>query len=299
MEAERSIAYGTVQAARPQKKSKHGLAFKIVFLVLVLIVGICGAMIGILRSNKYQFKEVRVFDTATFSKDDIIAFTHTYWSGNYVGAVPRTNTVLFSKDDFEKQLRKKFPVIEMAYVTLPEPDILEIHIQERKPIVTWCFADNTCGFVDEKGILYARAPQFSDGVYPIFQSQLNDPTYKKFGTMVIEPSIMNRFADLFKHLQSDDIELSKVMFYEDGDVGFSIDKLFGLYTRNDARLLGTFGQDDEIFVRDMLTGLGNDAFKKQFIANPKDLEYIDMRFPGKIFYKFSSRSVPLENKTDN
>jgi hypothetical protein len=92
--------------------------------------------------------------------------------------------------------------------------------------------------------------------------------------------------------------LSRTLFYEDGDIAFSIDTLFGLYTNNNAKLLGTVNQDDDIFVRDMFTGLTNDAFKKQFVSNPKDLEYIDMRFTGKIFYKFLSSQKPLEKASD-
>ena len=298
MEAEQTLSLGKIGQSKPKKKSAGGLIIKILFLLILFAVLVTVAVIAVLRSEKYQFKSVTVFGTTTFSADDIVAFTHEYWDKNHFKSIKQSSTILFSKDDFESELKKQFPVISVAYVTLPEPDKLEIHIQERKPNVTWCFADDTCGFVNEQGILYAKAPKFSEGVYVTFQSQLNDPSYKKFGTVVLEPAIMNRFTELFLRLETNEIGLSKIMFYEDGDVGFSIDKLFGVYTNNSSRLLGTFGQDDEVFVRDMITGLSNDAFKRQFIANPKDLDYIDMRFPGKIFYKFISNQKPVENTAE-
>lgn len=298
MEAEKALTLGKIGQPKKKKNSPGSFIVKILFLLILMAVIITVAIIAVLRSDKYQFQSVDVFGTTTFSKDDVVAFTHEYWNGVHFKSIPKSSTILFSKDDFELELKKRFPVISIAYVELPEPDKLEIHIQERKPNVTWCFADDTCGFVNEQGILYAKAPKFSEGVYVIFQSQLNDPSYKKFGTVVLEPAVMNRFTELFLRLETNDINLSKIMFYEDGDVGFSIDQLFGVYTNNSAKLLGTFDQDDEVFVRDMITGLSNDAFKKQFIANPKDLDYIDMRFPGKIFYKFISNQKPVENTAE-
>lgn len=298
MEAEQTLSLGKIGQPPQKKKSTGSLIIKIIFLMILISVLITVAIIAVLRNGRYQFKSVDVFGPTTFAVADITAFTESYWSGNYFSSIPKTSTILFSKENFEQSIKKQFPIIEVAYITLPEPDKLEVHIQERKPVVTWCFADETCGFVDKNGILYSRAPQFSEGVYPIFQSELNDPSYKKFGNVVIDPLIMNRFTGLFTRLQSDQITLSKTFLYENGDIAFSIDTLFGSYARNDAKLLGTITQDDEVFVRDMLTGLSNDAFKKQFIENPKDLEYIDMRFPGKIFYKFVSNKKPVENTAE-
>lgn len=294
MEAEQAISLGNVGKLKPEKKSKVAFLLKILFLLVIVIGIVTSITIAVLRNDRFQFKDVQVYGTTTFSSDELIAFTHEYWSGHYFKAIPKTSTIFFSKDNFEKALRKQFPIISVAYITLPEPDHLEIHIEERTPVMTWCFADESCGFVDSNGVLYARAPQFSDGVYPIFQSELNDPTYRKMGSKIIDPVVMNRFIALFKKLQSDDITLSRTYLYQNGDIAFSIAKLFGNYPKNDAKLLGTMAQDDTIFTRDMLTGLGNDAFKRQFLSNPKDLEYIDMRFPGKIFYKFGSNQQPLE-----
>jgi hypothetical protein len=282
----------------PVKLSRRSFIVRIGFVGMLVFIIIVSTIITVLHNSEYQFQNIKTEGTTTFASSDVMLFTESYFQGKYLNAIPRSSTLLFSKERFSEELKKKFPIIEFAYITFPEPTELNIVIKEKTPVVVWCFTNTDCGFVDDKGILYGHSPKFSDGVYPVFQSQSDNSIEKKMGTVVVDPAIMYRFAELFKRLQSDDIELSKVMFYEDGDIGFSIDKLFGLYTRDDARLLGTFGQDDDLFVRDMLTGLGNETFKKQFNGNPKDLEYIDMRFPGKIFYKFASSQKPLEQESE-
>ena len=280
------------------KETQTSFLIRVFFVILLASIVVVGIVIGIIRNQKYLFSSVSVVGVNTFHSEDIVEFTHSYWNGTYLGVIPRSSTILFSKDRFQKQLIQKFPIIDMAYITLPTPDVLQINIKERTPAIVWCFAENSCGFVDSSGILYGTAPEFSEGVYPIFQSESNNNLQEKMGTEIIEPNTMKRFISLFNNLQSDTMNLSKTYFYTDGDVAFSIDTLFGVYTKNAAKLLGTVGQDDELFIRDLKTGLNNDAFKKQFLENPKTLEYIDMRFKGKIFYKFTTSAKPMEKESE-
>lgn len=298
MEGEPVMIYEDKKEKIPRKDTRASFLVRVLFSILLLAIIIASVAIAILRSDTYQFKNVRVFGPITFSSDDVVQFTHEYWGGHYFKSIPKTSTIFFSKEKFQKQLLERFPVIDIAYISLPEPDVLEIHIQENAPKIVWCFQDQTCGFVNDQGVLYASAPHFSDGVYPIFQSQSTDSFIDEIGKEVIHPDLMNRFINLFTRLQSDEMTLSKTLFYENGDIAFSIDTLFGLYTNNNAKLLGTVAQNDDMFIRDMFTGLSNDAFKKQFINNPKDLEYIDMRFKGKIFYKFKSQEKLMEKESE-
>ncbi len=283
-----------IQPRKPIKKTR-GSFYVRMFFVLLLFICLCVAgIIAILHSSRFQFNEIRVFGVNTFPVSEIKQYTHDYMTGYYLKVIPKSSTVLFSKDKFERNLKQQFPIIQIAYTTFPKPDSIDIHIQEKIPVAVWCFTDHVCEFIDQHGIVYAHAPQFSEGVYPIFQSVKESTSENTIGKQIIDPVIMNRFATLFNKLQSNDIKISNVMFYEDGDIGFAIEKLFDRYPSNNARLLGTFNQDDEVFLRDIVTGLTHQAFKSQYTLNPKDLDYIDMRFAGKIFYKFKSKNTPLE-----
>ncbi len=298
MDTNSEMFYRDKQEPIPRKDTRASFVVRIVFLIVLIVIIIITASIAVLRNQRYQFSEVSVFGATTFSSEEIVQFTQEYWSGHYLKTIPKTSTILFSKDDFQKKLHERFPVIEMVYVTLPAPDVLEIYIKERIPVIVWCFQDQSCGFVDEHGILYARAPQFSEGVYPIFESESTQNFSEQIAKVVLDPQVMNRFIKLFETLQSDNITLTRTYFNQNGDIAFSIDILFGLYVKNGAKLLGKINQDDSLFVRDLNIGLSNDVFKKQYLANPKDLEYIDMRFPGKIFYKFTTSEKSFEQQAD-
>ncbi|MBK9593386.1 MAG: FtsQ-type POTRA domain-containing protein [Crocinitomicaceae bacterium] len=66
-------------------------------------------------------------------------FTRDYLTSNQFTVIPKSSTLLFSKTDFESKLKKNFPIINIAYVTFPKPDAIDIHIQEKKSMAVWCF----------------------------------------------------------------------------------------------------------------------------------------------------------------
>jgi len=288
-----------LQEKQKPRSGSRLFSVKILLPIALLMIVCFGVGVAVLGNDEFQITNVSVYGTETFYPSEVIAFTEGVLSGNYVSFVPRSSSILFSKEQFEKQLQKTFPVIEVVYVTFDDPHTLSIHIKERKPHIVWCFEPDDCGFVDRSGILYSRAPVFSDGVYSLFASEPKKSFSETLGTQIIDPAIMNRFTGLFNDLQSDDIVIARVIFLENNDVAFSVEQLFGQYPNDYARLLGTIEQNDEVFLRDVVTGLGHDAFMQQYQASPMNLEYIDMRFPGKILYKFMSNSTPLENNTGN
>lgn len=277
-----------------QNNSRKSFFIRIVFIALLIIFIIIAAGISVLRNSRFQFNQIHVFGAETFSGDVVQLFAKNYISGNRLGVIPKSSTILFSKTDFESALKKNFPIMNVVYVTFPKPDAIDIHIQEKKPIAVWCFSVTSCGFIDQDGVVYGYAPNFSEGVYPVFSSESVKVFDDFYGKQIIEPHVMNRFITLFTQLQSNDMKLTQTIFLDNGDIAFSIEKLFDNYPTDSAQLLGTLAQDDSIFIRDMTTGLGNKVFKDQFITSPKSLEYIDMRFKGKIFYKFKSQEKPTE-----
>jgi cell division septal protein FtsQ len=295
MESENfSLSENNYQSKPIQRPSRKLFFLRILFISCLLIFMMMAGMISLLRSEQFQFRSVQVFGVETFPVDQLELFTQEYISGMYLKVIPKSNTLLFSKTDFTNALKEQFPIIHTVYVSLDAPTIISIHVQEKTPIAVWCFTEHDCGFIDEKGIMYGRAPSFSEGVYPIFMSEKVTDFDIMYGKKIIAPEVMHRFIELQKTLESDDITLSTILLLDNGDISFSLEELFGQYPAERAHLLGTQDQDDAVFIRDMVTGLSHDVFKKQYINNPKSLEYIDLRFPGKIFYKFTDREIVLD-----
>lgn len=280
-----------------QPRSSRSFFLRIGFIFFLLICIVVTAAISLVRSSHFQFKEIQVYGAQTFPGTVVESFTRQYFSGTSLKVIPRSSTIFFSKDDFTEKLKNEFPIIDMAYVTFPEPTHIAIHVKERDAAMVWCFSAEACAFVDNQGIVYGKAPVFSEGVYPQFSSEIPKNYTDVVGKQIIEPAVMNRFVALTKKLQNDDMSLSRTVFLENGDIAFYIEKLFDHYPSDQAKILGTITQDDEVFIRDSVTGLNHESFKEQFIKSPKELEYIDLRFAGKIFYKFKNQEKPTEKES--
>jgi cell division septal protein FtsQ len=282
---------------QPNRRNSFLIRFLFIGFLIIFMIG--SAAISVLRNDLFQFNQVQVFGVETFPVNDIESFTKDYLAGYRNVVIPKSSTLLFSKNNFETALLNKFSIIEMAYITFPQTNTINIHIKEKKPLAIWCFTATSCGFIDRNGLVYGQAPNFSEGVYPVFSSE-SDKTFNEFyGKQVIQPDVMNRYITLVTQLQSDDIRIAETTFLDNGDITFSIEKLFGNYPTDRAQLLGTMIQNDSMFVRDMVTGLSNKVFKEQYISSPKSLEYIDLRFAGKVFYKFKGNEKSAEKNREH
>lgn len=276
------------------RKFLRFFSVKGLFIVAIFVILCGGFILGILRNESFQITGVSVSGTETFSDQVISDAVYAYLSGNYAKVIPRSTTILFSKNTLEQWLKREFPIIDFAYVTFTEPQSIHITLKEKEPDVVWCFTGNECGFVDSVGVVYGRAPEFSEGVYTTFSREQSSTLHESLGKQIITADDLVRFKNLFQQLQSTDIIISRVVFLENSDIAFTIEKLFDRYPKDGVAILGTIGQDDQIFLRDVQVGLTHDVFKKQYLQSPKNLEYIDLRFPGKVFYKFIGNEQPLE-----
>jgi hypothetical protein len=273
----------------------HGsFSLKIFFLCFIILVLIFAGIIAIGKNKKFTIEHVEIVGVKTFASDDVLEYVNKYLEQSAFKVFPRSSSLFFSKHSLQQSLKKEFPIVDLGYVSFVDPHTIRITIRERNPESVWCFAEYNCGFIDRLGILYGKSPQFSDGVYTIFSSEELKTFDEYYGKEIIKPEMMYRFSQLFSQLQTEDIIISQVKFLSDRDISFIIEKLFNKYPQKLTPIRGTINQNDTIFLRDVFTGLDHEVFKKQFLDSPKDLEYIDLRFPGKIFYKFKGKEKPLE-----
>lgn len=276
---------------------RTGFSLKIFFLGFFVILLVFFGIVAIGRNQKFTIEHVQVVGVKTFPSKEILDYTDDFLKQSTLKIAPRSSSLFFSKKTLSRLLQKDFPIIDLAYISFIDPHTIRVTVRERNPEAVWCFAEYKCGFIDRLGILYGESPQFSDGVYTVFSSEEQKDFDQYVGKEIIHPETMYRFDQLFDQLQTEDIIISQVRFLQDGDIAFVIEKLFNHYPHKNTPILGTIHQNDSVFLRDVFTGLDHEVFQKQYLATSKDLEYIDLRFPGKIFYKFKGKEKPLEKVT--
>ncbi len=280
-----------------------------VLVVLVLLVLVLVAVvIGFLRKPTFQISSITITGTSSLDSNEVQIAAQKHISGNYALVIPRTNVLLFSKTMMDTFLMTQFPSIASVDTEFSSPTMLSIAITEKKPAFLWCTAQ--CYFVDNSGMVYQDSPTFTPGVFLEFLGTTPTAT-------IIDPSnpIRRRFASVSEFTKNISTinELStypmhiislKYLSLADstpalatgvGDVALTVDQIGSSVIPNGAQILILQSQDAVTIGQALGLVLTDKSFQDAFSAHPATLQYIDLRFPGKIYYKFQTVTPVTQN----
>lgn len=161
---------------------------------------------------------------------------------------------------------------------------LVISVTEKDHVASVCVLDSKdCWFIDEEGIAFARSPYFSPGVYPLYiiGKSLNELPGKALSPWVYKSTM--RFA---KASKLNFISFTQHQRYSTFVIGSFAGRKVPegvelLIMNSDLRNPESYKKLIEVLVRIQRS----DAIEKEFLAG-KTPRYIDLRFDGKVFYKF-------------
>ena len=259
------------------------------FLFAVLIAGFVYAM-----NQPYFFlKEVRISGNQSISESSLLAEVQDHLSGSWMGIIPRKNLFFYGTSALSERLKTAYPKIYSTDIQTHVNE-LSIEIHERDSHSLWCVDkeyesvfDEECYFADQHGLWYMRAPYFSDNV---FSKIYLDPRVKSIiqGEHFLEGT---GFSDLFvfiDELKSDyGVDIRKIIFRRQGDVEIHLDALLDTPLRNTSIIHFNTKDSYERIHRNIGIVLDQKDFLDDFKTRPQALESVDVRFDGRIFYRFT------------
>lgn len=272
---------------RRQKRIKYG----IFFLFFMLVVGVISYLSHL---PKVRVTEVELKGGLLVTQKEIEKETLEYMKGSYFWLFPRNNSFLYPQNSLEKNLADKFKRIETIKVSLEGLNKLVVDITERKPVAIWCrenkisVATTTdvakqdkeqCYFIDLFSTIFAEAPNFSGDAYFKYYGLVTKeyPIGEKFIASTTEFVDINNFIEAVKKLDIKPIYLLgrgeneySLVLYGGGEIYFDVKKSITLAYNN----LETLLKSPEL-------SIGKTGFLP--------VEYIDLRYGNKLFYKLKSQ----------
>ncbi|MBI2048292.1 MAG: FtsQ-type POTRA domain-containing protein [Parcubacteria group bacterium] len=237
----------------------------------------------VFASRRSRDKRRRQYATrVAVSEEDIRGFLEERLGGGYLNIVSRANVFLFQPKVIEAGLKSSFAKIQDVEVSRDSFNSIVVTIEERKPFYLWCdeqVADkneNQCYFLDIDGYAFAPAPYFSGSVYFEFYKPFSEDK-NPVGTYFLPEAEFKRLIAFRNSLREVNIEAQKFKILETLDYAFILkegtDIFFNPKQDFDAlfnNLSATF--DTEQFIQKRKRGFS--------------LEYIDLRFDNKVYYRF-------------
>ena len=208
-------------------------------------------------------------------EEEVAKAARAFLSGSYVWLFPKNNIIWYPRVKLEKYLEEEFKRIDTIDIYLKDVNTLVVDITERKPLALWCEASpDDCYFLDSNGTIFAKAPYFSGDAYFRYYGLLEkeDVLGKQYLASTTEFISISTFIQSTRLLGFKPVSLSAkggdefVLHLSNGNILFDTKETLTIASQNLIALLRT----------PALSG-------KSPAALP--IEYIDLRFGNKLFYK--------------
>lgn len=233
--------------------------FGIIVLFLLLFVGWL-----FLLSPIFNVEEVRVEGATLISSQKIKSLVIK--RGQYsLGPFLINNIFVFPSSRLEKAVEEEFPPVKKAEIKKVLPRFLEVNIQERKKLIPVC-REKECFVMDEDGVLFL----------PLKDEKISPPLYLNkelfLGEKIFSEREVEKIIALYQGLR--EIVPVEGLFLEKSYIF--------VQTTNEGKIF--FDLKDSI--KDQLFNLVIILEKEIPPENREKLEYIDLRWEERVFYKY-------------
>jgi cell division septal protein FtsQ len=250
-------------------------------IVLALIFVIIGIASFISHRPALRIGSVELSGGMLLTSNEIQYESLKFMNGSYFWLFPKNSSLLYPKNALALDLENKFKRIDTIKVRLKNMTTLSVEITERKPFAIWCktkvpdSGEESCYFMDQNSTIFATAPQFSGDAYFKYYGLLGsaNPIGQEYMASTTQFSSISEFVSGIKSLSL----LPSYIVAKGGDE-------FSLVLLNGSMIYFDTKEPLAKVVNNLSSLLNTEDFAHM---NRSDLsvEYIDMRYGNKLFYK--------------
>ncbi len=270
------------------KKKKRKIVHKKIIIGLVIFILLITGLAFFSNWKEVEIQEITVEGNKIIEKEDIKLIINEELKGKYLFLFSKKNFIIYPKNKIEKKLKNNFKRIKEIQINDKDIKNLIISINEYEGAYIWCgekilenFINQECYFLDKFGYIFDEAPYFSGEVY-----------FKFYGNISSEEIIGSYFLPEY---------FSKIIFLKDSINKINL-KTSSFYLEDQEEgIIYLSSQKQPPFSPKILFKINSDYYKlidnlhsiittEPLESNLKnkfnDLEYLDLRFGNKVFYKF-------------
>jgi len=275
------------------KRKKHkALMNKALLWGLFFVVVLIG-IVFLFRWEKINIKNIQISGNRVVETKVIENAVQESLSGEYLWFFPKTNFLIFPRKLVKDRLADEFKSLTNIALKVENPETLEITLSERKPAYTWCgdeltpenfeATDNKCYFMDESGYIFEEAPYFSGEVYFKFFGKVAEDEESSLGTYFL-PNSFDKILSFKTLLKGVDLKPTSLFVKNDSHLEFYLSS--NNLPPNTPKIIFRENADFEKLIQNLQTALSAEPLQTDFKQKYSSLEYIDLRFGNKVYYKF-------------
>ncbi|MFA5023151.1 MAG: hypothetical protein WC385_03500 [Candidatus Paceibacterota bacterium] len=287
-----------LRSSREREKKRKNTKRVFGVLLLLFIVG------GFLLLLNLNFLRLTTFSISGQTSLDLVALKQTIkgnLDGSCLGIVPNNSVFFFSKTKLATLLKQKFPGLQAVEIDSPNLNTLIVKVSDRESKVLWCNVVNgkICFYLNDEGQVYQEAPNFSESIIMEFDS---GGIIKKLPTKAIDPKDLSRAKDFLNFLKPALVDWPRRSLDGGGlassTASYKLDHInvlplkdfeaiivSSINPNNSWKLLFNTGATADQLITNFNTLIKDPTLTKNWPAGTS-LDYLDLRFENKAFYKF-------------
>lgn len=247
------------------------------------------------RIENLTIANVNLNGNNVLKSEEILNAVEKDLSGSFLWVVPKRNSLFFPKTNIEENLLRKYTRLESVSIVRRDLITLDIEVVERTPFALWCgnrYVDTSvelgnCYFIDETSLIFAKAPDFSGDIFFKYFGERNTDNVKPIGSRYMKETDFtgfNLFLEAFESLPFVPVSFTKI---DDTD--------FSVRTNQGTQII--FGSDMSLST--ILDNIESILESEALLNNEHVLEYIDLRFGNRAYYKFVGEEDVEEPRETN
>jgi hypothetical protein len=270
------------------RKRRQRVFWAKAILGAIIFLAVFFGLVYISRTPVLNIDHINVVGNKVIDTETIQGIAQVEIDGNYLWFFPRANIFFYPRDDIRARLVEYSQRLKDIKISINKKT-LEISLSERQGKYTWCGeaylgaklpsgeeGEQKCYFVDEDGYVFDEAPYFSGEVYFKFYGPKDGPYFHEVD--------FHRFVRFKEALAS--IGTVPVALFVPGGEEVKVFLSSQSALSQGPELIFKVDADLDALVSNLEAALSAEPFQSEFRDQYSSLEYIDLRFGNKVYYKF-------------
>ncbi|HDQ16676.1 MAG TPA: hypothetical protein ENN31_00975 [Candidatus Vogelbacteria bacterium] len=251
------------------------------------------ALIYIFNQPQFQIKKIEIYGAQTISSEEVVFKIEDILDSKRFFLIPTRNFLFTPFKKIARNILSSDIHLYQVRISLDGIDTLEVVLEERMPKYLWCRENedgegSECFFVDKRGFIFSPAPLLSNSLIPrITGRNFSSP----LGQVILPSRYFRNLEDIIgiiRMVLSDNnmtAKISVIEIFNSGDIRLVLE----INKEGTGQLywpiIFYLEQDYKILAEDFAPIFKNQEFINELENNNWQIEYIDLRFGRRIFYK--------------
>ncbi len=266
-------------------KKKSIVRIRVIISIIFFVCFVIASIVT-MRLSALQIQQISITGLSAVREEDVQKEIMSALSGSYLaGLIPYRFLLVAPAQIIGDTLKQKFPLIAEVTVVKEFPNKLVLAVKERVMFGILCndavsedavpdeHRDIGCSYLDTAGIAYDKAPQTQGFLIMKISTNASEVV---IGSRAIDSLMMGRIKDINSKLPS--VINSPIVGYQ---LLRNVPREVRAMSKSGFSLM--INRDDDL---DHALYVLKTVLEKEIGSRRNNLDYVDLRFGNKVFYKF-------------